>query len=107
MDLAVVVGAGQLEDTTTFKVSALSLEADVGTQHISVQKGSLVLNGVSTDCTIATVAPDCSEATLLCEEVQHVVTPSVPGGSRGSLDTVAVAQGFILLVCKHVPALSR
>jgi hypothetical protein len=92
-----VSGAGKLDNATTFSVSALAYL--VGTHQSN--SGSLVLNGVATDCVIDSVAADCSEATLLCEDVFHQVVAGVPGVSHGSLDGVAVVKGNIRQFCKH------
>ena len=106
-DLDIVGGGGQLENGSTFSVSGLSFVADTANRHFSVQNGSLVLDGVTTECTIESVVPDCSQTTLLCEDVTYAVTPTVEGGSPGSLGEFAVATGSIRLVCKHWPASPR
>ena len=100
-----VLGTGELSDQnqTSFAVVALSLVADIGGRHIDKQCGSLVINTDSTECTIQSVATDCSQATLLCEDETHEVVGEVPGVSKGSLDGVEVASGFIGLVCKASP----
>ena len=106
-DLQVVGGAGQLDNTINFSVGALTLVADTASNHIFKQIGSLVLDGVATECIIDSVLPDCSQATLLCEDVTHQVSAAVEGLSGGSLDGSTVVTGAIYLVCKHWPATSR
>ena len=106
-DLQIVIGGGQLDNTMNFGVGALTLVADTASNHIFKQIGSLVLNGVATDGIIDSVLPDCSEATLLCEDVTHQVVAAVESVSRGSLDGSTVVTGAIYLVCKHWPATSR
>jgi hypothetical protein len=103
VDLAFISGGGELEGGTTVGVSALSyvVGARVG------NNGSLVLDGVATDCTIESVLSDCSEATLLCEDVSYEVIPGVRGGFLGSLNGTPLTKGLIRLLCKHSPLQSR
>ena len=103
VDLAFVSGGGELEGGTTLSLSALSY---VVGSHVG-NNGSLVLDGVLTECTIDSFLSDCSQATLLCEDVSYVVIPGVRGGFLGSLNGTPVTKGLIHLACKHSPLLSR
>jgi uncharacterized protein involved in type VI secretion and phage assembly len=107
IDVEFVTGSGQLSNLSTFAVNALSLVADIGARHIVKQRGALTIDGDSTECTIQSVAPDCSEATLLCEDETHDVAGAVAGVSNGSLDGVEVTSGLIVLACETTPPPAR
>jgi len=104
--LDVVTGSGVLSNSSSFAVNAFSLVADIANRHIVRQKGALTIDGDTTECTIESVVPGCSEATLLCEDETHSVVAGVPGVSRGSLDGLEVTTGLIRMLCSASPSVA-
>jgi len=99
VDLTLALGGGTLEDNHRFGLEAVALEITGVKQPVSVNKGRISIDGERTKCTIE-AEPDCSAATLTCEDLTaHVLVPADPGVSKGSLDGVEVKQGFISLKC--------
>lgn len=99
IDLTAVGGGGLLSNNSHFGVEALSLAVTTPRRSVSIQNGSLVVDGVRTKCKPTTVV-NCLDATLDCDDSStHQVTAGVPGVSLGSLDGFDVTQGFILMKC--------
>ena len=83
---------------SAFTTKALSLSVTVPVHSVVIQRGNFVLDGVRASCTIDSVI-SCTEVVLDCGGTQHDILAGVPGSSLGSIDGVAVSQGFIHMLC--------
>jgi hypothetical protein len=99
LTLTVIGGGGVLSDGSTFAVNAMSLAVSTPRHNVARQTGGLVIDGVRTKCSIASVVT-CTQATLTCDDSStHDVTAGVPGGALGSFDGVDLTDGFIHMQC--------